>query len=79
MNIFRLIGELFVIYILYKVIFDFIIPVYKTTKQVKTKMNDLHSRMQEQQHTKSPQATQEPTKKPTSVSKDDYIDYEEVK
>ena len=79
MNIFRLIGELVVIYVLYKVIFDFIIPVYKTTKQVKTKMNDMHTRMQEQQRAHSPEATQEPAKKSNSISKDDYIDYEEVK
>ncbi len=79
MNIFKLIGELVLIYILYKVIFDFIIPVYQTTKQVKTKMNDMHSRMQEQQHAQSSKTTQEPTKKTTAVSKDDYIDYEEVK
>jgi hypothetical protein len=79
MKFLELLGELLVIYILYKVIFDFIIPVYKTTKQVKTKMNDLHSRMQEQQRAQSFQPTQEPAKKPTSISKDDYIDYEEVK
>ena len=79
MNVFRLIGELVVIYILYKVIFDFIIPIYKTTKQVKTKMNDVHSRMQEQQRAQSTPPTQEPVKKSTSISKDDYIDYEEVK
>ena len=84
MNFFKLIGELVVIYILYKVIFDFIIPVYKTTKQVKTKMNDMHARMQEQQRGKatSPSThtpTQEPIKKPSSLAKDDYIDYEEVK
>ena len=79
MNVFRLIGELVVIYILYKVIFDFVIPIYKTTKQVKTKMNDIHSRMQEQQRTQSTPPAQEPVKKSTAISKDDYIDYEEVK
>jgi hypothetical protein len=79
MKFLQLLGELLVIYILYKVIFDFIIPVYKTTKQVKTKMNDMHSRMQEQQRTQSSHPTQEPVKKSTSISKDDYIDYEEVK
>jgi hypothetical protein len=78
MNLFKLIGELVVVYILYKVIFDFIIPVYKTTKQVKTKMNDMHARMQEQQRGHAPTPTQEPIKKSTSVAKDDYIDYEEV-
>jgi hypothetical protein len=79
MNLFKLIGELVVVYILYKVIFDFIIPVYKTTKQVKTKMNDMHARMQEQQRGQAPPPTQEPIKKAAPIAKDDYIDYEEVK
>ncbi len=79
MNIFRLIGELVVIYILYKVIFDFIIPLYKSTKQVRSAMSDMQAKMKEQQRTNASQATQEPTKKHSTVSKEDYIDYEEVK
>ena len=81
MNIFKLLGELVVIYILYKVIFDFIIPAYKGVKEVKTKMNDMAARMQEQQRGQAPTSTptQEPTKKSSTIAKDDYIDYEEVK
>lgn len=79
MNIFRLIGELVVIYILYKVIFDFIIPLYKGTKQMRGAMNDMQAKMKEQQRNQASQAAQEPAKKQSTVSKDDYIDYEEVK
>ncbi len=79
MKFLELLGELLVVYILYKAIFGFIIPIYQTTKQVKTKMNDMHSRMQEQQRAQSSKTTEEHLKKSTSVSKDDYIDYEEVK
>jgi hypothetical protein len=79
MNIFKLIGELVVIYVLYKVIFDFIIPIYKTTKQVKTKMNDMAARMQEQQRTTTSPPVQETQKQTTKPTNDDYIDYEEVK
>ncbi len=79
MNIFRLIGELVVIYILYKVIFDFIIPLYKGTKQMRGAMNDMQAKMKEQQRNQASQAAQEPAKKQPIVSKDDYIDYEEVK
>ena len=49
MNIFKLIGELVVIYILYKIIFDFIVPLYKASKQMKSKMNDMQQNMQKQQ------------------------------
>ncbi len=77
MKFFELFGELLLIYVLYKVVFDFIIPAYTTVKQVKSKMNDVQQRMhmQEQQRT----TTTEPTTKASKVSKDDYIEFEEVK
>jgi predicted Holliday junction resolvase-like endonuclease len=82
MNIFRLIGELVVIYILYKVIFDFIIPLYKSTKKVRSAMSDMQAKMQEQQRAQASQNAQssqyDSSKKASSISKDDYIDYEEV-
>ena len=65
---------------LYKLIFEFIIPVYNTTKQMKNKVNEMHRKMQDHQqaNTKNFNATaSEPTyKKPAS---EDYIDYEEIK
>jgi predicted Holliday junction resolvase-like endonuclease len=83
MNIFRLIGELVVIYILYKVIFDFIIPLYKSTKKVRSAMSDMQAKMQEQQRAQAAQNSQasqyDSSKKSNSISKDDYIDYEEIK
>ena len=84
MNIFKLIGELVVIYILYKIIFDFIIPLYNASKQMKSKMSDMQQRMQQQQRAQAEQQRTQTTanninitKEP--VAKEDYIDYEEVK
>ena len=82
MNILKLAFELFVIYILYKFIFEFIMPVYKATKQVKQKMNDMHQRMQETQA--QPEHDQYNTRNQTTAApkrpaSDDYIEYEEVK
>ena len=82
MNILKLLGELLTVYILYKVIFDFIIPMYKATKEIKGKMTDMQVRMQEQQRAQAAQQKQyeqdkvKQTVKPVS---EDYIDYEEVK
>ena len=45
---FRVIFELFVLYLLYKLIFDFIIPVYQTTRSVKKKMGEMQQKMEEQ-------------------------------
>ena len=83
MNIFKLIGELVVIYILYKLIFSFIIPLYNASKQMKGKMNEMQERMQAQQRAQAEQQSQQQTpqqpKATEKISKEDYIDYEEVK
>ena len=77
---FRVLIELFVLYLLYKIIFDFIIPVYHTTKQVKQKMNQMQQQMnqqaKQQQSDQFSSATKETSPKP---AKEDYIEFEEVK
>ena len=80
MNIIRLLFELFIIYLVYKLIFDFIIPIYRTTKQVKTKMDEMNQRMADQQNSMNGQQYQA-REKETSAHRppaEDYIDYEEI-
>ena len=77
----KIIFELFVFYLLYKLIFDFIVPVYETTKQVKKQVREMNGRMdemnrQQQQQTNNNQSNKSTTSK---APKDDYIDFEEVK
>ena len=83
MNIFRIAFELFALYLLYKLVFDFIIPVAKTTKQVKKQFGEMNSRMQEQTNRQQAQQYQDNfSSKPSGEKKasgDDYIEYEEVK
>ncbi len=82
MNILRLAFELFMLYLLYKLVFDFIIPVVKTTKQVKKQFGDMNAQMQEKMNQQQQQAANfTAPKKPaaTSAKNDDYIDFEEVK
>ncbi|HEV8084560.1 MAG TPA: hypothetical protein VGP55_15235 [Chitinophagaceae bacterium] len=81
MNILRLAGELFLIYILYKLIFDFVIPVYNTTKKVKKQFGEMHSKMQDQMNTFNKQQATRPSATTTepAVKKEEYIDYEEIK
>ena len=78
MGIIRVIVELFVLYLLYKLIFDFIIPVYKTTKQVKQKVGEMQSQMNE--HKKQQQSGSFTTTKESGAKtgKEDYIEFEEV-
>lgn len=84
MSILRIAFELFVLYLLYKVIFDFIIPVYNTTKQVKQKVGEMQQRMNDQMHQQQQQQqsfnqfSEKQNSKPRP-SKEDYIEFEEVK
>ncbi len=78
MNIFRLAGELFLIYIFYKLIFDFIIPVYQSTKKIKKQFGDIQSKMQQDMHSFSNQQNATPPK-PGVMKEGDYIEFEEVK
>lgn len=74
--------ELFVLYLLYKLIFDFVIPVYQTTKQVKQKVNEMQRNMNEQQARQQQQQNQYTSANSHTAAKpknDDYIEFEEVK
>ena len=79
MSILRLAGELFLLYILYKLIFDFIIPIYQTTKKVKSQFGEMHNKMQEQMNAYNQQQSSPSQKPKQEVKKEDYIDYEEIK
>ena len=80
MNILRLAGELFLLYILYKLIFDFIIPIYQTTKKVKRQFGEMNSKMQEQMNAYNQQQnSRQQESKQETVKNEEYIDYEEIK
>ena len=70
MNLIRLAIELFVLYLLYKLVFDLIIPMYKAGKLMKNKMEEVRAKMEEEER-KSPT--------PSAFKEGEYIDFEEVK
>lgn len=78
MGIIRVIFELLILYLVYKLIFDFIIPVYKTTKQVNKKMGEMQRKMDDHLNGQQSQANTA-AEKPASSAKEDYIEFEEVK
>lgn len=75
--IIKVLFQLFIVYLLYKLIFDFIIPMYKTTRHIREKVNEMQGSMngQAQQQTSS----QKSNATKYTPKKDDYIDFEEVK
>ncbi len=80
MNIFRIAAELFLIYLLYKFIFDFIIPVYESSKKIKKQFGEMQEKMQNNmnQYQNQQKPAQPPTPKPVQ-KEGDYIEFEEVK
>ena len=76
----RLAGEILLIYILYKLIFDFIIPYISNHKESKNNVGEMHNKMQDQMNTFNQQQTSSSkTTTQEPVKKEDYIDYEEIK
>jgi hypothetical protein len=70
----------FLIYLAYRLVFHFIIPVYRTTRRVKKQFREMHERMKDQvnQH-QSHQQTSVPNPEPKKQQAGDYIDFEDVK
>ena len=65
-------------YILYKLVFDLIVPVYKTTTHVKQQFRNMHDNMQQANNFQKQQKP-EPKKEKADTSVGEYIDFEEVK
>jgi hypothetical protein len=65
---------------LYKLIFRVIIPIYRTTKQVKKQFGEMRSRMEEHQMKQQgfTPKTEAPKQQPRTSSTD-YIEFEEIK
>ncbi len=69
------------IYIVYKLVFDFIVPVSNAGKQMKQQFRDAHSRMQEQPNTFHQEQApgQHTTQQRQKNATGEYIDFEEIK
>lgn len=71
------------LYILYKLVFDLIVPVSRATSQVRAQMRQMQEMQQQQQQTQAQArpaaAPQRPEPSGGKPSKDDYLDFEEIK
>jgi hypothetical protein len=66
-------------YVVYKLVFDFIVPVYKTTTHVKQQFRNMHDNMQQHANNSARQQNPEPKKEKANTAIGEYIDFEEVK
>lgn len=78
--IFSLLFYAFLVYLLYRLIFHFIIPIYKTTKQVKKSFRNMQDQMRQHADDAPNTVPNQPAPKKTGTGKvGDYIDFEEIK
>jgi hypothetical protein len=76
--ILRFLFFAFLFYLAYKLVFGFIIPVYRTTRQVRKGFREMHQKMQgTDPYRQNPGP--EPKAPENKSAKEDYIDFEEVK
>lgn len=69
----------FLAYILYQLVFKFIIPLYRTTRQVKKGFREMQERMNQQMHQQQSYAEQSQPSHPEQKGKvGDYIEFEEI-
>ena len=66
------------LYILIRFVFNFVIPVFRATRQMKSQMKDFQNRMQNHQEQDYEHSKERQQSKP-SVKQGDYIDFEEIK
>lgn len=68
------------LYILYRLVFNVVIPVYKTTRHIRGQFKNMKERMeQEMQNQGYTNQTPKPAPAPGKHAAGDYIDFEEVK
>jgi len=68
----------FAIYFAYRFIFNLVIPLYKTTKQVKKQFDSVRQEQANAQGFGQTVPKQEEKVKRPKVDKDDYIEFEEL-
>ena len=63
-------------YFAYRIIVGLIIPVYKTTKQVKKQFEGIREQQRQYQHQQS--RTQKQPQSENKINNEDYLEFEEV-
>ena len=76
---FRVLLYFFLIYLAYQFIFKFIIPVYKTTQQVKKSFRKMHDNMNDFANGQQASSQKAQSSNDSKESVGDYIDFEDVK
>jgi hypothetical protein len=86
--IFKFLFYAFLFYLMFRLIFNFILPIYRTTKQVKRSFREMHEQMNQHQReypgngstgADAQTSQQNKTENLNTDQLGEYIDFEEVK
>jgi hypothetical protein len=69
----------FIIYFAYRFLFNFLIPVVRTTRQVKKQFDAVREQQQGFQQQTQNRNTSSSSNKATKPNADDYIEFEEIR
>ena len=78
----RMILTLPLIYIVYKFVFEFLIPLFNTTRHMSNKVKEMTEKMQEQERKRQMEGQNQNQTAHSNTPKPapgDYIEYEEIK
>lgn len=84
----KVIATILILYLLYKLVFDFIVPVSRTTSQFKHHVNQMRRQQEEQikreqndtfSQNKTSSAKTTSNEKSTTTTDSEYIDFEDLK
>ena len=77
--IFRFLFYAFLIYLGYKLLFELVIPLFRTTRKIKRGIREMQQKMEQHaQQQQGPGSSQQETQA-TKPKAGDYIDFEEIK
>ena len=67
------------IYLLYRFIFELVIPIARTVSKMKTTVSQMNEQQQQFTKAQSTQQSNVPPKSSTTSTNDEYIEFEEIK
>jgi len=72
------------LYIIYKLVFDLVVPIFRTTQKIRRQFGDMQQQMQDQMNSAQENPQRPSSKAATGTDQQktragDYIDFEEVK
>lgn len=84
MNLIKLVAQVLLIYILYRLVMNFVIPVFRSISRFRKNFDRMQQGMEQQyrqqQQFNQQQNMREPEKaKPVSSREGEYIEFEEIK